>query len=283
MRLLNVHPGGTYLDGTLGGATHTEELLKRSAPGGRVLSFDVDTHALQRASERLRAYGSRWIGVEANFRALDRVAEQQGYVPVDGILLDLGFSSDQLVDVSKGLSFQQNGPLDMRLGVHANEDGLTAADIVNTWSAQDLERIIRDYGEERYAWKIAQAIIVERKLKTFATTHDLANFLRLALPTGYERGRLHPATRTFQALRIAVNDELNTLQTAIRAASQVLAPGGRLAIISFHSLEDRIVKRAFLDQEGWTPLTKRPIIASDEECRINPRARSAKLRVASWN
>lgn len=282
MLALDVKPGGHYLDGTLGGATHSEELLKRSAPDGKVLSLDVDPKAIQRAHEKLKDYGQRWICVEGNFRELDRVAEENGFAPLDGILFDLGFSSDQLVDPAKGLTFQENGPLDMRFGPHANEDGLTAAEIVNGWSVAELEQLIRDYGEERFASRIAESIVKARKAARIVGTLDLVAVIRNAVPRNYERGRIHPATRTFQALRIVVNDELNVLKEGIAAAQRVLKPGGRLAVIAFHSLEDRIVKEAFRT-EGWTRVMKKPIVATAEEVLTNPRSRTAKLRAAIKN
>lgn len=269
--------GGRYLDGTLGGGTHTRALLQASSPDGRVLSLDIDRSALARAQELLAPYGARWMSAEENFRHLDRIAESTGLAPLDGILLDLGFSSDELDDPSKGLSFRIDGPLDMRLGPHANEDGLTAADIVNTWTVQDIERVLRVFGEEPFARRIAQGILDARKAARIIGTLDLVSVITRSVPN--IPSHIHPATRTFQALRIAVNDELETLKIAIEAASRALRPGGRLAIITFHSLEDRIVKRAFA-AEPWNAVTKKPLAPSDEEVAENPRARSAKLRVA---
>jgi 16S rRNA (cytosine1402-N4)-methyltransferase len=280
MLALNLRPGGVYMDGTLGGATHTEELLKRTAPGGRVVSLDIDPLALARARTRLEPYGDRWQGIECNFRHL-RVAMAEAHLSqVDGILLDLGLSSDELQDPTKGISFQTDGPLDMRLGPKANDDGLTAAEIVNHWTEAELTKLFREFGEEKFAWRIAKAIVVARKAARIVRTLDLVAVIQSAVPKTYERGRIHPATRTFQALRIAVNDELETLKVAIAEAHQALVPGGRLAIVTFHSLEDRVVKRAFLEKERWTPLTKKPMVPTDEELARNPRSRSAKLRAA---
>lgn len=280
MLILNVRPGGRYLDGTLGGGTHSAELLRRSSPNGQVLSLDVDKQALVRARERLSEYGERWRGVEGNFRHLVTLARAQGLEAVDGIILDLGFSSDQIEDPSKGLSFLHDGPLDMRLGPSSNDDGLTAADIVNSWTEREIEEVIREYGEERFAKRIAHAIVQARKAARFVGTFDLTTVIRHAVPTSYERGRIHPATRTFQALRIAVNDELGALREAIASASRLLAPGGRIAIITFHSLEDRLVKNLFRTTVGLERVTKKPIVPQPEEIAINPRARSAKLRAA---
>ncbi|MCI0479302.1 16S rRNA (cytosine(1402)-N(4))-methyltransferase RsmH [Candidatus Uhrbacteria bacterium] len=274
------HPGGRYVDGTLGAGTYTAALLEASAPDGRVLSLDVDPAALSRARERFTPYGERWVGVDANFRSLDVTAEERGFRPCEGVVLDLGVSSDELADASKGLSFLKDGPLDMRLGPRANEDGLTAGDIVNSWSRDDLITVIRDYGEERFASRIADGIIRARKAARLVGTLDLVSVIRSSVPRTYEHGRIHPATRTFQALRIAVNDELEALRDAIAAARRILAPGGRIAVVSFHSLEDRIVKQAFKEADDLIPLTKRPAIPSDDEMSANPRSRSAKLRVA---
>lgn len=277
---LRPHSGGAYVDCTLGGATHTENLLKLSAPNGKVLSFDVYPPALQRARQRLAVYGKRWRGIEANFRNLLQEAKANGFIPCDGIVFDLGFSSDELADPKLGLSFLQDGPLDMRLGPQANKDGLTASDIVNGWSREEIESILRKYGEERFARRIADGLIAARKNARINRTIDLASIISSSVPRNYERGRIHPATRTFQALRIAVNDELQALREALDAARRILAPHGRLAVISFNSLEDRIVKHAFKAADDLEVLTKKPIRPTEEEVRRNQRARSAKLRVA---
>lgn len=278
IQALRPNTDGKYLDGTLGGGGHTEELLKAAAPNGRVLSLDVDLAAITRAKERLAAYGERVRIAEANFRELDRIAAETGFVPLDGILLDLGFSSDELADPKKGLSFQQDGPLDMRLGPKANEDGLTAAEIVNSWTEDDLTKVLENFGEERHARRIAHGILEARKTARIIGTLDLVSVIRRSVPKPRPED-INPATRTFQALRIVVNDELEALKDAIRAAERVLAPGGKLAIITFHSLEDRIVKQAF-DVAPWKNLTEKPIAPSETEIRANPRSRSAKLRVA---
>lgn len=270
--------GGRYLDGTLGGATHTRALLQASAPDGHVLSMDVDRGALERARELLSAYGDRWIGAEENFRYLDRVAKDHDMIPLDGILLDLGFSSDELADPVKGLSFLQDGPLDMRLGYKANEDGLTAAEIVNSWTLGEIEKVLSTFGEEPFARKIAHGIIDARKAARIIGTLDLVSIIKRSVPVSMPDG-IHPATRTFQALRIAVNDELETLKLAIQSSERALKSGGILAVISFHSLEDRIVKQAF-QQEAWDPQSKHPLTPSETELAENPRSRSAKLRYA---
>lgn len=280
MQALLPRSGGRYLDATLGGGTHSSEILERSSPDGRLISLDVDPTALARATERFASYGKRWKGVESNFRDLAKVVQVEKYGPVDGIVIDLGLSSDELLDPAKGLSFHVAGPLDMRLGPKANEEGLTAADIVNSWKEEEIARIIHEYGEERMARRIASAIAQARKMKPIVNTIELATVIRDAVPKGYERGRIHPATRTFQALRIAVNDEMDALKDAIEGARAVLAPGGVLAVISFHSLEDRIVKQAFKTADDLEPLTKRPLVPTDAELAKNPRARSAKFRAA---
>lgn len=274
---LQPHAGGRYLDGTLGGGAHTEALLHASAPDGTVCSLDVDPAALNRARDTFASFGDRWIGVEENFRFLDRVVTDQDLHPLDGIVLDLGLSSDELADPSKGLSFMTDGPLDMRLGPKANEDDLTAAEIVNSWTQGDIEKLLRNFGEEPHAKTIARAIVQARKAARIIGTLDLVSVITKTVPK--HPSRIHPATRTFQALRIAVNDELESLRLAIQAAERALRPKGRLAIITFHSLEDRIVKRAFA-QRAWLPLVKKPQTPSDDEVRQNPRARSAKLRIA---
>ena len=280
MLVLDPQPGKRYLDGTLGGATHTEALLKRSAPDGIVCSFDVDPEAIKRAYARLAAYLDRWQPIEANFRDMAQEMRQRHQAPFDGVLLDLGLSSDELIDPEKGISFLQDGPLDMRLGPKANEDGLTAAGILNGWSEHDLRKMLEVFGEERFARQIANAIVKTRKEKPLETTQALVALIRETVPAFYEKGRIHPATRTFQALRIAVNDELQALKEAIQGAYDVLAPGGRCAIITFHSLEDRIVKLAFRETDKWSLFNKRPIVPSEAELSQNPRSRSAKLRVA---
>lgn len=281
MLALEIHPNGVYVDGTLGGGSHTRALLERSAPNGRVFSFDVNRNTLHATRDTLHEFGDQWQGIEANFRHLDTELEARDVKreSVDGVLLDLGFSSDEIQDPSIGLSFQTDGPLDMRLGPKSNDDGLTAGDIVNTWPEHEIATMIRTFGEERFAGRIAKAIVTARKAARIIRTLELVSIIRGAVPSAYEQGRIHPATRTFQALRIAVNDELQSLKDAIQASHRMLKPDGRLAVISFHSLEDRIVKQAF-KQEEWEQTTKKPLISSEQEQSVNPRSRSAKLRVA---
>ncbi len=281
LKALEVRSGGSYIDGTLGGGSHSAALLEKSAPTGKLWSFDVNPVALNAADKRFadEKKAKRWTGVEANFRRMDLVAQEQELPKMAGVLLDLGLSSDELEDPEKGLSFKIDGPLDMRLGPASNEDGTTAADIVNHWTEQELVELIREIGEERMAGRIAKAIVTARKGNPITRTLELADIIVAAVPRSYERGRIHPATRTFQALRIAVNDELGALSSAIQAAWNVLEVDGTLAIISFHSLEDRVVKFAFREPQ-WKALYKRPLVPTEDEVKRNPRSRSAKLRAA---
>lgn len=283
MRAIKPKPGGRYIDATLGGGTYSEALLSQSSPDGRVLSLDLDPKALERARERQHLYEHRWTLVETNFKSIRSVAQEHGFAPCDGIVFDLGLSSDELADASKGLSFQVDGPLDMRLGPQANEDGLTAETIVNRWSEHELIDLLRTYGEERFAARIATAIVKRRRIQPIHSTMELADTVAGSVPAGIRaRSRIHPATKTFQALRIAVNDELAVLKIALRDAWEILAKDGTLAVVSFHSLEDRIVKQTFKDFTDAV-ISKKPIAPTIEEVSKNPRARSAKLRIATKN
>ncbi len=292
MELLRVEQGGRYIDGTLGGGGHTGALLERSAPDGRVMSIDRDPSAFHRVRPHLSSSGNRWNPVHGNFADMAALALKADFVPVDGILLDLGMSSDQLDDGNRGFSFQADGPLDMRMDT---TQGLTAADLVNSESEQGLADLIRRYGEEKAAGRISRAIVREREREPITTTGRLAGIVERA--AGGRRGPTHPATRTFQALRMAVNDEPGSLARGLEGALSLLRPGGRLAVISFHSLEDRDVKQCFREHEGrdvsleaggsrWEGalprvrrVTKKPVVAGEKEVKNNPRARSAKLRV----
>lgn len=287
-----VRPNGLYLDGTLGGGGHAEALLERSGPDGRVLGLDRDPAALSRASQRLASYGERFTTCEGSFFDIDQVARAAGFDGVDGVVLDLGISSDQLDDPARGFSFMADGPLDMRMNPAKGE---SAADLVAERSEVDLANIIWRYGEEPKARRIASAIVRAREVAPVETTGALARLVEEAV--GGRRGRHHPATRTFQALRIAVNRELDGLRAGLRSALDILRPGGRLAVISFHSLEDREVKHLFRDHAGrmeslhqggarWVgetpkviPVIKHPVTPGEVELAANPRARSAKLRV----
>jgi 16S rRNA (cytosine1402-N4)-methyltransferase len=279
---LRPHSGTRYLDCTLGQGGLAAALLDRSAPDGMVIGIDRDEQAVRVAGARLRAHAGRTHFIRANFADLKRCLASLGIQQVDGVVFDLGISSAQLDEPERGFSFLTDGPLDMRMD---SSVGQSAADLVNRLPASDLANLIFQFGEERYSRRIASAIVKARGLAPLRTTFDLASTIRGAVPPSYRHGRIHCATRTFQALRIAVNRELEVLESAFRDAADVLAPGGRLCIISFHSLEDRIAKQTIKAMsQGATPLlitlTKKPQIPSEEECRTNPRARSAKLRVA---
>lgn len=262
--LLAVRPGGLYVDATLGGAGHARGILER---GGRVIGLDQDPEAIARAP-RLPGL----TVVESNFRHLKRVLEGLGVERVEGILADLGVSSFHLEDPRRGFSYAKEGPLDMRMG----QEGPTAGEVVNRLPLEELYRILRVYGEEPRAYRIAQAIVEARAKAPIKTTTELAEIVRRAV--GFRQAG-HPARKTFQALRIYVNDELGALEDFLKQAAEVLAPGGRLVVISFHSLEDRLVKR-FLRESGLKVLTKKPLTPKAEEVAQNPRARSAKLRAA---
>ena len=278
---LRPQPQGCYVDCTVGLGGTAERVLRDSAPDGKLIGIDRDPQAIAQAQTRLQAYGARVRLFCENFQRVKSVMSLANTERADGILFDLGVSSDQLDRPERGLSFQQDGPLDMRMNP---THGQTAEDLVNTFSEMQLANIIHTLGEERYARRIARAIVRVRGQSPIRTTADLSRVIQQAVPRAYRFGRLHPATRTFQAFRMAVNDELISLKTALGEAIDVLAQGGRLCVISFHSLEDRLVKQAFrrLAQDApdqWTILTKKPVSPSVEECRANRRARSAKLRV----
>ena len=290
---LDIKPGGIYVDGTLGGAGHSSQIAARLTTG-RLIGIDRDPVALKAAGKRLEPYADRVTLVHSNFCEIAQVLKDLEIDGVDGILLDLGVSSPQLDDGSRGFSYMADAPLDMRMN---SEDVLSAYDVVNTWSFDELKRILYDYGEERYAPRIASAICSRREQKPIATTLELVDVIRGAMPAAALREKQHPAKRSFQAIRIAVNDELGSVEKVMKDAVPCLNPGGRLAVITFHSLEDRIVKNAMADAAkgctcppsfpvcvcGKKPqvklITRKPITSSDEELERNPRARSAKLRV----
>lgn len=280
LEALAIKPNGIYVDGTIGSGGHAREIASR-LQGGLVIGLDCDPNALELARVRLQEFADRVKLVHANFAQLDRVLDELRIQSVDGILLDLGVSLTQLDTAERGLSFRLEGPLDMRLDPTQE---LTAADLVNSLDERELIKIFREYGEERWAARIAHNIVRERRTAPIETTSDLVSIIERSLPAAVRyRSRIHPATRVFQALRIAVNNELENLQRALTVGFERLAPGGRFAVISFHSLEDRIVKRFFRErlkmgqaEQIWGP--RRP---SPQECAQNPRARSAKLRAAS--
>jgi 16S rRNA (cytosine1402-N4)-methyltransferase len=293
---LNIDKDGTYIDGTLGGAGHSSEIIKR-LDKGTLIGIDQDQKAIETAGERLGRLkrDAGLILINGNFRNMRMLAAQHGIEAVDGILLDIGVSSYQLDEAERGFSYQQNAPLDMRMD---RSRSLDAAEIVNTYDEKAIRKIITDYGEENWAARIAAFITEARKEKRIETTGQLVDIIKAAIPAQARREGPHPAKRTFQALRIAVNDELAALEDAVEDAVRLLKPGGRLSIITFHSLEDRIVKNEFQKREkpctcppsfpvcvcGKKPelkvLTRKPILPSEKEVEENPRSRSAKLRTA---
>ena len=294
IQALNIKPGGTYLDGTLGRAGHSLEIVKRLTTG-RLICIDRDDAAIEAAKVKLADHLDKVTLVHGNFHDLDQLLAGLGNPPIDGMLFDLGVSSPQLDDPARGFSYMHDAPLDMRMDRSAP---LTAAEVVNTWSQEELTRILWQYGEEKYASRIAGAILRRRADRPIETTLQLVEVIKSAMPAAALREKQHPAKRSFQAIRIAVNDELAAVDEMMRSAVPHLAPGGRLAVISFHSLEDRIVKTALAGLAkgctcppdfpvcvcGKKPqvrlVTRKPIVSGAEELEYNPRARSAKLRVA---
>lgn len=292
---LNLQQDGTYVDCTLGGGGHTEKIIEKILPGGRVIGIDQDPNALAAAGKRLSPYEANIIYVHSNFYRLKDVIAELGIEEIDGVLFDLGVSSHQLDEGDRGFSYKQDAPLDMRMNP---ADSVTAEKLVNELDEHQLTTIIKDYGEERWAKRIAQFIVTYRKEQPIHTTGDLVEIIKKAIPAGARRDGPHPAKRTFQALRIAVNDELNRFAQALRDAVEILKPGGRVCVISFHSLEDRITKEVFKElarscmcppelpvcrcnkQKMVDIITGKPVLPGAEELAQNPRARSAKLRVA---
>lgn len=274
---LDLRAGDSVVDCTAGAGGHSEAILEKTSPDGRLLALDLDEAALDTARRRLSRFGSRAMLVRANYTDVRRVLQSESFGPVQAALLDLGFSSMEIDDPARGFSFRADGPLDMRYD--ASQD-VSAATIVNGWGEDEIADIIHEYGEERYARQIAAAIVRRRRAVRIIGTLDLADVIASAVPASYRHSVPHFATRTFQALRIAVNDEIRNLEAVLPELTAALAPGGRLAVISFHSLEDRIVKRFFLDTPELEPKTKRPVEAGEEELARNSRARSAKLRIA---
>lgn len=298
MDSLNIHPSGVYADGTLGGAGHSSEICRRLNEDGLLIGIDRDRDALKTAEERLKPFACRKILVQSNYSDIKNVLKSRNLPALDGALLDLGVSSFQLDEPERGFSYMHDAPLDMRMN---QQDTFTAYDVVNTYSEKELKQVISRYGEERWAARIAQFIVRARAEHPVESTGELVDIIKKAIPAASRREGPHPAKRTFQAIRIEVNDELGQLKRAVDAFCDVLAPGGRLAIITFHSLEDRIVKQAF--QKRANPdqgvlaglpadligdaavkadirkVTKKPVTPSEEELERNPRSRSAKLRV----
>ena len=292
---LAIRPEGTYVDGTLGRAGHSREILRRLSAGGRLIGIDRDMAAIEAAGERLAEFGDRVTLVHGNFCDLSEILASLRVDRVDGMLFDLGVSSPQLDEARRGFSYMHDAPLDMRMDASA---ALDARQVVNTWSGEELRRILYEYGEERYAPQIARAIVRRREEKPIETTGELVEVIRSAMPAAALREKQHPAKRSFQAVRIAVNGELEALEPMLRSAAEALRPGGRLAVITFHSLEDRIVKQTLKELAtgcicppefpvcvcGRKPrlklVSRKPIVSGAAELAENPRARSAKLRVA---
>ncbi len=296
MEKLNVHPGGVYLDCTMGAAGHSEEILRRSSPDGRLVALDQDDDALAAGRKRLAPYGSRVQIVKANFSHLAEVLDELGVDKLDGVLFDIGVSSYQLDEAERGFSYMQDAPLNMKMD--RNGAGMTAAELLASCPEEELARILYEYGEEKWAKRIAKFIVERRQEAPLQTTGELVSVIKAAIPAGAREAGQHPAKRSFQAIRIAVNDELNVLREGLRAAVDRLAPGGRICIITFHSLEDRIVKEEFkrLSTACTCPpefpvcvcggkavvklIGRKPVVAGAEELAANPRSRSAKLRTA---
>ena len=294
IKYLNIKPDGIYVDGTLGMGGHSEAILQRLTTG-RLISIDRDITAIERAGERLAPYADRLTIVHGNFRDLDAILDELGVRLVDGMLFDLGVSSPQLDEADRGFSYMSDAPLGMRMDA---SDNIAEWFIANPWPQEKIERILRDYGEERHAARIAARIAERREEKEIETTLELVDVIKSAMPAAALREKQHPAKRSFQAIRIAVNDELNAVHALMDSAPDRLKPGGRLCVISFHSLEDRIVKNAIHAREdGCTcpreapvctcgfvktlrSVTRKPITAGGEELELNPRSRGAKLRVA---
>ncbi len=271
MKFLDPKPGGRFIDATLGAGGHTRAILERTAPDGRVLAIDQDELALAGAMESLQSFGSRLIMEHSNFKNIAPLAAGHGFLEVEGVLADIGISSMMVDDPSRGFSFMREGPLDMRMD---RTQDLTAADVVNTYAEKEIADILYTYGEERRSRPIARSIVRARPLRL---TTDLTRAIERVM--GGPRGRIHPATRTFQALRIFVNGELSSLESFLDSSMTVIRSGGRLVVITFHSLEDRIVKQKFRTPPvPGRALTKKVVVATEEEVRRNPRARSAKLR-----
>jgi len=272
IQFLDPKPGGRFIDATLGAGGHTHAILERSAPDGKVLAIDQDESALSNAKATLESFGSRIVFEHSSFRAVRAIAEANGFASCDGVLADIGISSMMVDDPSRGFSFMREGPLDMRMD---RNQAMTASDVVNTYAEKAIADIIYKFGEERRSRPIARSIVRSRPLHT---TTDLVRAIE-RVSGGKRYGQIHPATRTFQGLRIYVNDELTSLEEFIDSSMAVLRPGGRLVVIAFHSLEDRIVKQKFRAATATgRVLTKKVVTAGNEEVQRNPRARSAKLR-----
>jgi len=271
LELLNVKPDENVIDGTVGQGGHAALILEKTGPNGKLLGIDADAGQIENAKRNLARFGERVTLVNDSYGNIAEIVQQNNVEPVNAVLLDLGYSSWQLENSGKGFSFQKDEPLDMRYG----SGELTAKKIVNEWPQEKLQEIIEEFGEEKFARRIAEGIVRQRKVKKITTTFELKEVVEKIV---LRREKIHPATRTFQALRIAVNDELGTVQQGLEGALSVLSSGGRLVVISFHSLEDRIVKNVSKTHPELVVLTKKPITASEQEMVTNPRSRSAKVR-----
>lgn len=294
VELMNINPDGIYVDGTLGGGGHSELILSKLR-NGKLIGIDQDMDAIKAASERLKKFGEKAVFVHSNFKDVKNVVRDLGIDKIDGFLIDLGVSSYQLDEAKRGFSYMNDGLLDMRMN---REVGFSAFDVVNTYSKEEIERIIFEYGEEKWARRISEFIVEERKNGDILTTFELVEIIKKAVPAGARRDGPHPAKRTFQAIRIEVNDELNIIKGTIEDVVDILNHGGRVSVITFHSLEDRIVKNVFRDlakgcicppeipvcvcnnKPKIKVITRKPILPDETEIGDNPRARSAKLRVA---
>src|SRR3989344_5751294 len=270
-------PNENFIDCTAGGGGHTFALAERGAPPGKILALDWGPEQIKNLKLKVKNYDGRLILREGNFANISEIARQEKFHPVHGILFDLGFSSDQLESRGRGLSFQKDEPLDMRYSLN---NPVTAEKLLNYSSKAQLQELLKEYGEEEFASQIAQAIVQSRAQRHLQKTSQLVRVVEDATPKWYQRKKIHPATKTFQALRIAVNSELENIRAGLRQALELAGPNGKIAVISFHSLEDRIVKEFFKQEPLLKPMNKKPVTASPAEIRRNPRARSAKLRVA---
>ena len=284
LQYLDPAPGDTILDATIGGGGHAAEILKKISPGGRLIAIDRDSEAIERTSQRFKNQkDNEIIFINDNFRNIDRIVEKTGIAGIDGAVFDFGISSFQVDEGRRGFSFLRDGPLDMRFDPGQK---LSAFEVINRFGREEITEIIREYGEERHAKLLASAICADRQKKKIGTTGELTDIILKTVGKKYSRQRIHPAARTFQALRIFVNDELSSIEEGISKTISQLRPGSRICVVSFHSLEDRIVKNIFRDtaRSGTIGiLTKKPLYPDQKEQKENPRSRSAKLRVAEKN
>lgn len=283
---LNIQKGDIFFDGTLGAGGHFEEVAKRFGDSVVMIGVDLDPQAIERTKKRLSTYSLNAYYVNDSFRNIDKILDSLKLklkkTKIDRILLDIGLSSNQFEESNRGFSFQKDEPLLMTFKEKTKEEEITAMDIVNNWDEENIATILKNYGEEQFAWKISKAIAARRKIKPIKTTFDLVEVIKVATPVWYHHKKIHPATKTFQALRITVNDEIKSLEEAVNKGFTRLSLGGRLAVVSFHSLEDRVVKNFFKEKARVSfgrLINKKPITPTKDEIKENPRARSAKLRI----